>query len=200
MCLPPCVNASLAGPRLLPPRGEGLDTCLQASCRTLQEFLQTNHIADQSLRQVRVLLLAVSALRNQTFLCDNSLVGMCPGFPLSAAEAFTFYLTSLSIVRGSMHIKISCFCNYMYVHVFTCMQFMTYINFASRFFKVRCKFTESQTQLSIHRTIAWFIDSFVIYLQYIHMCSVYQILDVYTHKACTHVKKHGVCGDCTNTL
>ena len=71
---------SLAGPCLPPPRGEGLDTCLQASCRTLQEFLQTNHIADQSLGHLLVLLLAVSVLRNQT---DNLLVGMCPGLPLA---------------------------------------------------------------------------------------------------------------------
>ena len=45
---------SLSGPRLPPPRGEGLDTCLQASCRRLQEFLQTNQIADQRQRHVLV--------------------------------------------------------------------------------------------------------------------------------------------------
>ena len=54
-----CVNnisvgdqkTSLAGPRLPPPRGEGLDT---PTMELLQEFLLTNQIADQTLRHVRV--------------------------------------------------------------------------------------------------------------------------------------------------
>ena len=68
-------SSSLAGPRLPPPRGEGLDTCLQAHFAGIPA--NQSYCRSKPRSRIRVLLLAVSALRNQRA------PGTCP---LSAAE------------------------------------------------------------------------------------------------------------------